>query len=124
MLSNKSRAAIFSIFTLLTPGQYIQSGQRPLSAQSDDVSPCPTDYAVALIQAQVDEAKNIESIAARIMVMIRGASALRRFQQERGRVIFANAYEVAEEHFKEQSDAAQKRGELRIERYIHRARRA
>jgi len=62
---------------------------------------CTRDNAVEMIKQQVDLAKTFNNTIRRITVLIRAADLLWPYQQDRARVVFTEAFELATENEKE-----------------------
>ena len=65
---------------------------------------CDDERAVALVEQQIAESKTFEGRVARISVLTLAADLLWPFKQEDARAAFAEAYELASEHYRERGD--------------------
>jgi hypothetical protein len=78
--------------------------------QQPEKSVCDAERAVLLAEKQVEEAKAIEQPPKQIAVMIRAADVLWKAQPASARKIFADAFDLAEKHFKEKGDESKREG--------------
>jgi len=92
----------------------IQGSQSDAQNRTEEVLPtCDQTRGLFLVQLQVDEAKTIDNVAARIAILIEAAETLWSFQQDTARAIFTQAYEVAQKNFQDKSDTLGKEKPLR-----------
>lgn len=79
-------------------------------AQTATGSSCSRDRALELIQQQIDFTKTFDGPTQRIAVLLKAADLLWPRKEERARVTFKEAFEVAKEDFKNHGDALVKEG--------------
>ncbi|MEW6129019.1 MAG: hypothetical protein AB1757_18415 [Acidobacteriota bacterium] len=83
----------------------IQTTAFKISAQNDEQpAKCDESRAFWLIDQQLDEAKKIEAVNKKIAVMIRAADLLWKAREAQARKVFAEAFDLAEQHFKDKGD--------------------
>ncbi len=93
------------ILSTLTLGLLLQGTARKTLAQNEAApSKCDATRAFLLIDQQLEEAKKIEATNKKIAVMIRAADLLWKAKESQARKIFAEAFDLAEQHFKEKGD--------------------
>ncbi|HEX8847793.1 MAG TPA: hypothetical protein VF791_24345 [Pyrinomonadaceae bacterium] len=68
------------------------------------MSGCERTGALALVQQQLFEAKGLDDVSARIKILIRAAELLWTLQPETARNAFKDAYDLAEQSYREQGD--------------------
>ena len=83
--------------------------QAPASPSS-----CTRDNALQIIQQQIDLAKTFDDDVRRIAVLLRAADLIWPYQQDKARVVFSDAFEVATRNFKEKGDKSRNEGRLLV----------
>ncbi|HLL75462.1 MAG TPA: hypothetical protein VK421_09350 [Pyrinomonadaceae bacterium] len=78
--------------------------------------PCDQARAVALVEQQAAEAKSFEPSAGKIRVLARAAGLLWPHRQEAARKLFADAFDIAAEHFRQRGDEVRREGRGLISR--------
>jgi len=73
---------------------------------------CNPDFARLLVEQQVSDSKSVEETDKRIKILLRSADFLWKFDEETARRYFTEAYQVANEHFKEKGFEEKKVGGL------------
>lgn len=79
------------------------AAQSPPATTDAHPSLCSRTYALELIQQQIDLSKTIDDSTKRITVLIRAANLMWPLQQDKARVAFKDAFEIAVQSEKEQS---------------------
>ncbi len=97
------------IFTIALALSFISLSQQSIaqtSQQAENIPApiCDQQSALLLVKQQVDEAKNLDEPVARITVLIRGADLLWPYERERARAVFAEAFELATQYFRQRGD--------------------
>jgi hypothetical protein len=86
-----------------------EKAQTPASPSS-----CTRDNALQIIQQQIDLARTFDDDVRRIAVLLRAADLIWPYQQDKARVVFSDAFEVATRNFKEKGDKSRNEGRLLV----------
>ncbi|HCX29577.1 MAG TPA: hypothetical protein DHU55_07360, partial [Blastocatellia bacterium] len=78
-------------------------------------SSCQRDSALDLIRQQVDGTRLFDDMVKRIAVLIRAADLLWPNQENRARAVFNEAYDLAQQNYKEKGDRPRREGNLIVE---------
>lgn len=78
-------------------------------------SSCQRDSALDLIRQQVDGTKLFDDMVKRIAVLIRAADLLWPHQENRARIVFNEAYDLAQQNYKEKGDQPRREGNLIVQ---------
>jgi hypothetical protein len=97
------------IFTIALALSFIALSQQGLAqtnqpTESAPSAVCDQQRALLLVKQQVDESKSLDDPIARISVLIRAADLLWPYERERARAAFAEAFELASQHFRQRGD--------------------
>ncbi len=95
MKSNK--LWIFTIILVL----FTNFSAQKTNLEAEDKIPCDLDFARQLVEQQAADGKNTEDTGKRIKILIRAADFLWKFDEEKSRDYFTNAFDVAEDRFNE-----------------------
>lgn len=90
---------------VLTAPTFAQDTKAPNSGAS-----CNRESALAILEEQVAATRTFDDQVGRVAVLIRAADLLWPQQQERGRAVFGEAFEIANRHFKEKGDEPRMEG--------------
>src|SRR6266851_2886575 len=83
--------------------------------KEDPPSSCQRDSALDLIGQQVDGTRLFDDMVKRIAVLIRAADLLWPIQENRARAVFSEAYDLAQENYKEKGDRPRNEGNLIVQ---------
>jgi hypothetical protein len=86
----------------LTSTQVVFAQAKPQSVTAS--SSCSRENALEIIQQQIDLTKTMDDTAQRITILIRAAALLWPYQQEKARVTFTEAFDLASGNSKERGD--------------------
>ena len=92
------RCSVFLVVIVaLAPYAFAQNKEPAINPQSS----CSRDNALSIIQRQIDLGKTIDSDTQRITLTLRAADLMWPAEQERARVAFSDAFDIATRLFKE-----------------------
>jgi hypothetical protein len=91
-----------------TLSNIVRACQQTETAQMN----CDTQRALLLIGQQIEEARNLDNANKQIPVLIRAAELLWPRQQKQAHDVFANAFDLAEQRFKEKGDESRLEGRV------------
>lgn len=98
------------------------TGQQTSESALLKSSTCARENALSLIEQQIDFTKTFDNDERRVAVLIRAADLLWPHKEKTARAAYTDAFEVAQRHFKEKSDAPTRDGQLLIgtldQRYV------
>lgn len=104
-------AGLTLFIALFTCGRGILQGQAQKKAELDAPSSyCSRDNALDIIRQQIDATKTFDNAVQRIGVLIRAADLLWPYQQDKARAAFTEAFELAQQNYKEAGDVTRKEG--------------
>lgn len=83
--------------------------------KEDPPSSCQRDSALDLIGQQVDGTRLFDDMVKRIAVLIRAADLLWPIQENQARAVFSEAYDLAQENYKEKGDRPRNEGNLIVQ---------
>lgn len=85
-------------------------GGKPGEKKGGGAPACDQQRALALVEQQAEEARSFAPSASQITVMIRAADLLWPYRQEQARATFAEAFDLAVEHFRQRGDETVREG--------------
>jgi hypothetical protein len=97
----------------VSSGHQVLAQSKPAGAGKSPL--CTRDNALEMIKQQVDLTKTFNNTIRRITVLIRGADLLWPYQQDKARVVFSEAFELATENEKENDSKGPRSVPLRMQ---------
>src|SRR6185436_20919351 len=102
---------LFLSIAVLSHNALAQNKEQSINPQSS----CSRDNALNIIQRQIDLGKTIDSDAKRISLTLRAADLMWPAEQEKSRVAFSDAFDIAARLFKEKGAPDSSDGRLRVQ---------